>query len=123
MALLLGAIVPVAGCGRSDGPPRGQVRGKVTLDGKPLPGALVVFHPPKGHISYASTDGEGRYDLIFIREEHGALVGKHHVEISTRPPEDFRKEIVPERYNKNTTLEQEVVAGGNEIDFDLNTLK
>ncbi len=93
--------------------------GKVKLHGSPLPNALVVFHPPKGHISCATTDGEGHYDLILIRQEHGAVVGKHRVEISTQPPEDFRKEIVPDCYNRKTTLEREVVAGNNEIDFDL----
>jgi hypothetical protein len=93
------------------------------LDGKPLPGALVVFHPAKGRISYDTTDSEGHYDLIFIRKDHGAIIGKHRVEISTQPPEDVEKEIVPECYNTNTTLEHEVTAGSNEINFDLNSNK
>ncbi len=119
-SLVLGGLLPVAGCGQGDHPQLGRVSGKVTLNGKPLPGALVIFHPPKGHISCDTTNGEGHYDLVFLREEHGAIVGKHRVEITTISSETSRKELVPERFNKKTTLEKEVVSGNNEIDFDLN---
>lgn len=119
LSLLLCAILSVVGCSHGNLPPLGRVHGKVTLNGKPLASALVVFHPAKGHISCATTDGDGNYDLIFIRQEHGVLVGKHRVEVSTQPPEDFRKEIVPAHYNSKTTLEEDVVAGENEIDLDL----
>jgi hypothetical protein len=118
--LLLCALLPVAGCSHSVYPPLGRVQGKVTLRGGPLGGALVVFHPAKGHISSAITDAQGHYDLVFVREEHGAIVGKHRVEITTLVSEDSRQELVPACYNKNTTLEKEVVRGGNEINFDLN---
>ncbi len=120
LALVLAALLPVAGCGQSDHPPLGRVSGKVTLNGKPLPGALVIFHPPKGHISCDTTDAEGHYDLVFMREEHGAIVGKHRVEITTLASETSTKELVPERYNKKTTLEKEVASGSNDFDFDLN---
>ncbi len=116
---LLCALLPLAGCGHSDHPPLGRVHGKVTLNGSPLPSALVIFHPPKGHISCNITDGEGHYDLIFIRQEHGAIVGKHRVEITTQASEELRKELVPAKYNKKSVLEKEVVAGENEINFDL----
>jgi hypothetical protein len=120
LSLLLLAILPLTGCGHGDHPPLGRVHGKVTLHGKPLPGALVVFHPPKGHISSDTTDADGNFDLIYLRDQHGAIVGKHRVEISTQPPEDFRKEIVPAKFNRNTTLEKEVSGSDNPIDFDLN---
>ena len=44
------ALVAVVGCSRSDRPAIGSVSGTVTLDGVPLPAALVVFTP----------DGPGR---------------------------------------------------------------
>ena len=77
-----------------------------------------MFHPDKGRISCGSTDADGHYDLVFLRDMLGAIVGKHRVRISTLS-EDCRKELVPACYNTKSTLEKEVVSGNNEIDFDL----
>ena len=117
--MALFAILPAAGCGRSDRPPLGHVHGTVTLDGRPLPNALVAFHPPKGRVASDITDSNGHYDLVYFRQEHGALVGKNCVRITTEVGDDLHEELVPARYNTKTGLEKEVVAGDNEIDFDL----
>jgi hypothetical protein len=119
-ALVAGAILPLAGCGRGNRPNLAPVHGTVTLNGKLLPDAQVVFHPRTGHASCAMTDSDGHYDLIYLRQEHGALVGTHKVEISTLLPDESRKEVVPVRYNKKSELVREVVPGKNEINFDLN---
>ncbi len=75
----------LAGCGGSDGPPLGEVTGRVTLDGKPLPGAVLTFiaQSAKGSPSYGGTDHEGRYTLMFTNTKTGAMVGDHVVEIET----------------------------------------
>ncbi len=39
-----GALLALAGCGVS----KGELEGKVTFNGQPLPGGLVVIHPSKG---------------------------------------------------------------------------
>ena len=125
-AIAVFALLGIAcstGCGRSDRPPLGRVQGKVTLNGRPLPNALVVFQPTKGRISCDTTNGEGHYDLVFLREVRGAIVGKHRIQITTQAPEDFRKEIVPACYNTKMTLEREVAASDNEINFDLTSIK
>lgn len=51
------AAVLLAGCGRDV--PRGRVHGKVTLNGKPLTGATVVFvaHDGKTHVLNLGPDG------------------------------------------------------------------
>jgi hypothetical protein len=113
------ALLPLGGCGRSDRPPIGQVQGTVLLRGKPLASADVVFRPVKGRVSYATTDANGHYDLIYLRQDHGAIVGMHKVQIFTQSPGNVRKEIVPACYNSKSTLQKEVVAGKNEINFDL----
>jgi len=113
------AILPAAGCGHGDGPPLGHVHGTVTLDGKPLPRALVAFHPPKGRVASDITDSDGHYDLVYIRQEHGALVGKNRVRITTQVGEEVHKELVPAHYNTKSGVEKDVVAGDNRIDFDL----
>ena len=118
-----------AGCGDS-GPPLGKVTGQVTLDGKPLEGALVQFSPDAGgRGSFAATDASGRYELIFNADNKGALVGKHSVTITTASEEEYneeteettpaREEILPDRYHENTELTADDTGGGNTIDFPL----
>ena len=56
---VLGAMVITIGCGR----PQTTVKGTVTLDGKPLPKAIVQFWPERGNAStaVAVTDAQGRF--------------------------------------------------------------
>lgn len=115
---MLGCVLlPLAGCHRGDRPDLGQVHGTVTLKGKPLAGVLVVFHPPKGHISCATTDRDGHYNLIYLREDQGAIVGMHRVRIAPLVPEDSPRQATPDWSKK--IVQKQVVAGKNEIDFDL----
>jgi hypothetical protein len=115
--MLACVLLLFAGCQRGDRPELGQVRGTVTLGGKPLPGVQVVFHPTKGHISCATTDRDGHYNLIYLRDDYGAIVGKHRVQIAPLVPEDSRRYVAP-AWSK-TIVQKEVVAGKNEINFDL----
>jgi hypothetical protein len=65
------------------------VSGQITLDGKPVPKAAVMFSPiaTTGHLnpgpgSYGITDSEGRYSLKLIgKETRGVVVGKHKIRI------------------------------------------
>src|SRR6266550_1132156 len=70
------------GCGaRGD---LASVRGKVTLDGQPLPDAFVVFAPTKkGTTSYGRTDAGGNYEMMFTDYQKGAWIGENSVRIST----------------------------------------
>src|SRR5688572_7259469 len=64
---LLPPLALLAGCGSGSGPTTVIVTGTVTMDGKPLAGANVVFHPLDGAetalASQAVTDAEGRFEL------------------------------------------------------------
>lgn len=121
-------LAALSGCG-SDLPPLGEVEGTVTLDGQPLPDAMVFFTPEGGgRSSTGFTDASGRYTLSFTGNEPGAVVGNHKVRITTgTPPEldDSGKEIagkperVPEQYSEG--IAQEVKAGKQTIDFALTT--
>lgn len=113
-------------CGSSDQPELGQVSGTVTMDGKPLPNAQVVFSPEKGRPSMAITDESGKYALTYIRDVKGAVPGKHTVRItavrvSTSDREGAApvKEPIPAKYNANTTLTAQVEPGENTVDFAL----
>ena len=130
---LVGALL-LAGCGRSGGN-LAPVQGTVTLDGKPLAGAMVefeldpgdnVYQKTTGSISRGKTDANGRYTLEFTHEEEGALVGKHIVRITTRAmtidaegKEVAVPERLPARFHRESKLTAEVEPGSNQIDFPL----
>jgi hypothetical protein len=92
------AVLALAGCGPSAGPPLAPVSGTVTLDGKPLSGAVVSFIPT-GDTPGGGGDGrtgpDGKYTL---RSRHGGGVaaGEYRVVVSKRvmpngsdvPPDD-----------------------------------
>ncbi len=116
------AIAGVCGCGGGDRPPLGTVHGKITLDGKPLPRASVGFTPKGGgHESTGLTDDAGDYELKYIRDVKGAKVGAHTVSVSTVHDRAGTTETVPPRYNVKSTLQADVAAGDNVLNFDLTT--
>ncbi len=134
------AAVPVlvlpllAGCGGS-GEDLAPVQGTVTLDGNPLPDALVefelepgenVYQRTSGSSSRGRTDADGRYTLKYTHDSEGALVGKHVVRITTRRmtiDAEGKEVSVPERlppqFNLKSELTAEVKPGSNPIDFQL----
>lgn len=113
-----GVVVTLAACGGgSDGAPDlGQVTGTITMDGAPLTDASVTFMPEGVRASSAMTDSAGKYELIYIRDEKGAAIGKHKVVISKLKDE---KETIPAKYSSETELTGDVKAGSNEVNFDL----
>ena len=123
-----GIALLLAGCGGTDsGVPipaeLGRVKGRVTLDGRPLAGALILFVPPQDvdpwRESKAVTDENGLYDLVYFDETFGASPAVHQVSITCPDPQNVEKQIIPARYNIESTLERTVVAGENTFDFDL----
>ena len=129
-------VLAAAGCG-AETYPLAPVSGRVTLDKVPLADARVGFEPIRqgdginaGPGSYGSTDAEGRYRLISLEGDEGAVVGPHRVwvrtyravegpngSIVTRTPER-----VPARYNSQTELTFTVrPEGTGGADFDLRT--
>ena len=119
----------VTGCGAS-GPDIGSVTGTITLDDHPIEGAMIYFEPVKGgRSSTALTDGEGKYELKYIADRMGALLGDHQVRITK-----FRKaiandagkiidkgvpELFPKSANVDSTLTAKVDAGSNVLDFPI----
>jgi len=123
-----------AGCGGqsvSDLPPLGAVSGVVTLDAKPLPGAMITFVPLQaGRPSTAVSDDNGHYVLTYDSTHAGAVIGKHRVSISTAVAAEYDenqqlvpgtgiRESVPARYHSPSRLELEVSAGENTLNLEL----
>jgi hypothetical protein len=121
-----------AGCG-GQSYKTAPVSGKVTLNGKPLADAAVMFQPiasgsiSAGPGSEGRTDAEGRYTLSIIgTKKQGAVLGKHKVRITMFEKDDpaddkpKRTKRLPPQYNRKTILEFEVTAGGSDsADFSL----
>ena len=110
-----------AGCGKN-GSDIAPVTGRITLDGKPLEKADILFQPDGSKPpSSARTDADGRYVLAYKRGVMGGTVGSNTVQITissdvvTDPPN------IPARYNAESELTKEVKAGPNEFNFDLTT--
>lgn len=121
----------LTGCGGDDGSALQlpekliPVTGQVTLDGKPLPGALVLFLPPADQEPWREargvTDQQGNYELIYYGEHKGTVPGEHEVRITARAPDDIEKQIVPEKYNAKSSLKETVTPETTKINFALTT--
>ena len=101
-----------------------DVRGVVTLDGKPLESAVVLFQPAQGRPSVGQTNADGRYRLLYTPRDLGVRIGPCSVRISTTGDDDGKigaNERVPRRYFEQGALAAEVVPGSNVVDFHLTT--
>src|SRR5207249_102086 len=121
-------VLLLVGCS-SSGPPIAYVTGRLTMDGKPLANATVVFIPENGRPAGATTDSDGKYVLNFAQGRRGAIPGKNAIRISTlrdpTPGENGTaipgsKETIPPQYNSNSTLSFTVEPNKKNIaNFDL----
>lgn len=134
--LMLPAVLLAAGCG-AEKFPIAPVSGRVTFNGKPLPGAHVLFQPMTtgteveiGPEAVGRTDDEGRFTLSTISPERkGASIGKNRVSVTlieeerlyggggTSSDEGYTgvvKYTLPQRYRHGTELVVEVPPVGND---------
>ena len=105
-----GLALLAVGCGRPayqlDTAP---VRGKVTLDGKPLPSGYVVIPVAKGRMASGRLQDDGTFVMTTYDEGDGAQVGTHPVIVNELPPDEFspvpkEKRIpIPARYSSAGT--------------------
>jgi hypothetical protein len=138
LACALGTL-SLVGCG-SDGPELADVSGLVSLDGRPIAGAVLTFRPKfsGGTTSYGGTDEDGRYTLNYTDTKAGALIGEYEVDIE--PPRKLSRDDIadlksqglpvpdqsaivkiPVKYRGENALTAKVEAGSNAIDFILDT--
>jgi hypothetical protein len=87
---LLAGLLLVGGCGKVP-PSMTEVEGTVTVDGYPLPNALIRFMPELTQWgaemnSTGITDDKGYFKLTCAyKQEPGAAVGKHRVLVTDAP--------------------------------------
>lgn len=121
--------VLLAGC--EQGPPRAQVSGQVTFQGKPVAEALLLLSNAELGV-YMTTDVvDGRYEVVTATGK-GVQPGVYQVAISPppvdhpvgpilEPPRPIEVANIPRRYHdpQNSGLSAELVAGENVQNFDM----
>ncbi len=90
-ALAALAVLVTMGCHKADADrvPVVPVAGAVVFDGKPTPGALVVFHPAQGDQSptppaQGTVRDDGTFELTTYTANDGAPPGEYKVTIEWR---------------------------------------
>jgi len=138
--LAISATALMAGCAEgTKHPPTHPVKGSITLDGKPLAGALVSFIPASGQQpANGTTDASGGYTLTSFTRGDGIMVGDYRVVVTKFPPTAGSgsgegeyvpptgemqppKNELPAKYAAPETsgFTASVVAGGGTFDFAL----
>src|SRR5262245_7373698 len=76
-------FVVVSGCGHSEFAP---LTGKVTLDGQPLPTAVIMFISEGGTSGYANVEPSGHY-VAKSGSDKGLKPGKYRISVVAHKPE------------------------------------
>ena len=116
------ACVAATGCNRGDQPDLGQVQGTILVDGEPANNIVVAFTQTGFRSSRGFTNKDGFYELNYVHETQGAVVGEHSVKLRFMGGETgpMPKQLPP-KYNSETELTATVKPGMNTIDFNLVT--
>ncbi len=137
LALVL-AATPIA-CSQSvDDLPREPVSGTVMMDDQPLPDGAIQFAPVEGSATTTGANAEIKDGAFSVPREHGLVPGKYKVRISRAElkaadskgkkkgiPERSKilgPELIPSKYNTQTTLEEQIKPGGaKDLKYDLHS--
>lgn len=125
--LICFGLLVFVGCG-NDRPPLASLTGTVTLDGKPVQYAGLMFSPiDGGRPSVAGTDENGEFKAIYVYGVPGAIIGKHRVMFEEGSPdsgpeseEDEFKPYAPPATNYTISPKEiDVDSRGTLINFTL----
>jgi hypothetical protein len=128
--LLFVMFAALPGCG-TKGPELAPVKGKVTLDGRPMTHGHVGTIPPVGRGAHGDIQSDGTFELHTYAKGDGARVGAHKVGVAAydasapRGPEsEYGKLLVPKHYTnpESSGLTIDVSADGLEnVELKLST--
>jgi hypothetical protein len=92
-------VIALAGCGpktKTGQHPTFPVTGKVLLNGTPLEGATVTFHPTGKSVGASgTTNATGEFRLTTYEQNDGAVVGSFKVTVKKTEEAGKAKEIAP----------------------------
>ncbi|HEX8201053.1 MAG TPA: hypothetical protein VF590_11235 [Isosphaeraceae bacterium] len=118
----LATALLVGGCGRDETHvPVFPVRGQVQFEGKPAPGALVVFHPLEDAGDdirpTARVEPDGSFRLSTFDKDDGAPVGEYTVTVEWQKlvtkgaDTEVGPNVIPDRYAKAETSPLKATVG------------
>jgi hypothetical protein len=124
IALALLTTVLISGCGQR----LNEVTGKVTLDGRTVPGMEVRFEPKDpsiGTTAIGYTQADGTYTLHYPGDKTGAPAGEYTVTITGGEAETEGRPAVrvAPKYNSASQLTATVKPGQNTFNFDVTSAK
>jgi len=101
-----------------------EVKGTVTIDGKPAKGAQIIFKPlaKDAPLAIGVTDAQGAYRLsrIGLGKKPGAAAGKYIVKL--RSDDEGKGVSIPAKYaGEESGLAFEVKGGSNVFDIDISS--
>lgn len=103
-----------AGCIKSDIPELGSVKGKVTMNGKPVTGADLESLPVRGRPAYGVIQPDGSYEMMYKKNVHGSLLGV--CKFSPIWPTGVRGPAFPPEY---LNVEVEIKPGQNTYNLEM----
>jgi hypothetical protein len=97
--------IVLTGCSNSSRPATYRVTGTVTMQGKPVAGAVITFVPTsnEGEAASAISDSDGKYALTTWRAGDGARPGEYRVKVSKQE----QTAVDPSKMVKNLSIEEE----------------
>jgi hypothetical protein len=121
------AFLPLAfltGCGSG----LNEVEGKVTLDGRTVPGLEIRFEPKDpsvGTTAMGYTQADGTYKLHYPGDKTGAPAGDYTVTITggDKQGEGGSPVRVASQFNSKSQLTATVKSGKNTFNFDVTSAK
>jgi hypothetical protein len=105
VSVLVTVGIVLTGCSNSSRPATYPVTGTVTMQGKPLAGAVITFVPTgtDGEAASAVTDSDGKYALTTRQAGDGARPGEYRVKVSKQE----LAAVDPSKMVKNLSIEEE----------------
>ena len=127
VCLSLLVVVPLGLLGCSDGPSKGTVTGTVTLDGQPLKEGVVNFEAIDGKSGGSSaTIKDGAFtasvptaEMKVMFSASKVLGKKKMYDTPDSPTVDDTVELIPDRFNVNTTFKLTVKSGTQSEKYEL----
>jgi hypothetical protein len=121
--LLLLAVLTMLGCQSKSEPPKAEVSGNVTLDGKPMAEGDITFVTVAEGVRETLPVKDGKFTgMVQIGERQVEIRGYRQSQAATAMygpgAEPSMENYLPERYNAKTTLKASVTPEGpNTFDF------
>src|SRR5262245_59125792 len=124
-SVAMAAVLLPPGC---SGPPYGDVRGEVTLDGQPVREGVVQFTPVDGSTPTAEAlITEGKFSVRVPVTKHRVSISAPKVPPGSSSSPNSKpidstwaaEQLIPARYNSRSELTAEVTKGVNDIPFHL----